>query len=37
VTHQATTIAYVDDFELMLVLAVIVLPLLLLVRNARAD
>jgi MFS transporter, DHA2 family, multidrug resistance protein len=37
VTHQATIIAYVDDFKLMLVLAVIVLPLLLLVRNARAG
>jgi DHA2 family multidrug resistance protein len=36
VTHQATIIAYVDDFKLMLVLAVIVLPLLLLVRNAPA-
>ncbi|HTI83779.1 MAG TPA: DHA2 family efflux MFS transporter permease subunit [Acetobacteraceae bacterium] len=35
VTHQATIIAYIDDFKLMLVLAIIVVPLLLLVRTAR--
>jgi DHA2 family multidrug resistance protein len=33
VTRQATIIAYIDDFKLMLVLAIIVL--LLLVPNAR--
>jgi MFS transporter, DHA2 family, multidrug resistance protein len=37
VTHQATIIAYVDDFKLMLVLAIIVVPLLLLVRTARTH
>jgi DHA2 family multidrug resistance protein len=35
VTHQATIIAYIDDFKLMLVLAIIVVPLLLLVRTSR--
>ncbi|HBK07540.1 MAG TPA: EmrB/QacA family drug resistance transporter [Acetobacteraceae bacterium] len=32
ITRQAEIIAYVDDFKLMLVLAIIVVPLLLLVR-----
>lgn len=35
VTYQATIIAYIDDFKLMLVLALIVLPLLMFVRTAR--
>ena len=35
VTYQARIIAYVDDFKLMLVLAVVVLPLLFLVRTPR--
>jgi MFS transporter, DHA2 family, multidrug resistance protein len=35
VTQQARIIAYIDDFKLMLVLAIIVLPLLLLVRTSR--
>jgi DHA2 family multidrug resistance protein len=35
VTRQARIIAYVDDFKLMLVLAIIVLPLLFLVRTSR--
>ena len=35
VTRQARIIAYIDDFKLMLVLAIIVLPLLLfLVRTS---
>ena len=34
VTYQAKIIAYVDDFKLMFVLAVIVVPLLLLVRTS---
>jgi DHA2 family multidrug resistance protein len=34
VTRQARIIAYIDDFKLMLVLAVIVLPLLLAVRTS---
>jgi DHA2 family multidrug resistance protein len=37
VTHQARIIAYIDDFKLMLVLAIIVLPLLLLVRSSRPQ
>jgi DHA2 family multidrug resistance protein len=37
ITHQAKIIAYIDDFKLMLVLAVIVLPLLLLVRTSRTQ
>src|SRR5262249_3732791 len=37
VTRQATVIAYIDDFKLMLVLAVAVVPLLLLVRTPRAS
>jgi DHA2 family multidrug resistance protein len=37
VTHQATIIAYIDDFKLMLVLAIIVVPLLLLVRTSRTP
>jgi DHA2 family multidrug resistance protein len=35
VTRQARIIAYIDDFKLMLVLAVVVLPLLLAVRTSR--
>ena len=37
VTRQARIIAYVDDFKLMLVLAILVLPLLLLVRTPRSQ
>jgi DHA2 family multidrug resistance protein len=33
VTRQATIIAYIDDFKLMLILAIIVTPLLLLTRE----
>jgi DHA2 family multidrug resistance protein len=36
VTRQATIIAYIDDFKLMLVLAIIVTPLLLLTRGSPA-
>ena len=35
VTRQAQIIAYIDDFKLMLVLAVLVLPLILLTRSSR--
>ena len=34
VTRQATIIAYVDDFKLMLVLAIIVIPLLAFTRRS---
>jgi MFS transporter, DHA2 family, multidrug resistance protein len=37
VTAQATMIAYLDDFQLMLVLTLLALPLLLLVRTSRAS
>jgi DHA2 family multidrug resistance protein len=37
VTRQATMIAYVDDFILMLGLTLAVMPLLLLIRPARAG
>ena len=37
VTAQATMIAYLDDFQLMLILTMLALPLLLLVRSARAP
>ena len=37
VTAQATMIAYIDDFQLMLILTLLALPLLLLVRSARAT
>ena len=37
VTRQAQIIAYVDDFKLMLVLALLVVPLLLLVRTSAAQ
>ncbi|OJW23683.1 MAG: hypothetical protein BGO51_03825 [Rhodospirillales bacterium 69-11] len=37
VTRQAQIIAYMDDFKLMLVLAVLVVPLLLLVRTSPAQ
>jgi MFS transporter, DHA2 family, multidrug resistance protein len=37
VTAQASMIAYLDDFQLMLILTVLALPLLLLVRSARAP
>ena len=36
VTAQASMIAYLDDFQLMLILTLLALPLLLLVRNARS-
>lgn len=36
VTRQAQIISYVDDFKLMLILAVVVLPLLLLTRPPPA-
>jgi len=36
VTRQASTIAYIDDFKLMLILAVATLPLVLLIRPGRA-
>jgi DHA2 family multidrug resistance protein len=36
VTRQASIIAYIDDFKLMLVLAVVVTPLLLLTRGSPA-
>ena len=36
VTRQAAIIAYIDDFKLMLVLAIIVTPLLLLTRGSQA-
>ncbi len=36
ITRQARIIAYVDDFKLMLVLAIVVLPLLLLTRPSGA-
>jgi MFS transporter, DHA2 family, multidrug resistance protein len=37
VTTQAAMVAYLDDFYLMLVLTVLVIPLLLLVRTAAAP
>ena len=37
VTAQATMIAYLDDFYLMLILTVLALPLLLLVRPPRSP
>jgi DHA2 family multidrug resistance protein len=37
VTQQARIIAYIDDFKLMLLLAIVVLPLLLLVRTPRPQ
>jgi len=37
VTAQATMIAYLDDFQLMLILTLLALPLLLLVRSPRAS
>jgi DHA2 family multidrug resistance protein len=37
ITRQAQIIAYVDDFKLMLVLAIIVLPLLLLTRPSPSG
>jgi DHA2 family multidrug resistance protein len=37
VTAQATMIAYLDDFQLMLLLTLLALPLLLLVRNSRTP
>ncbi len=35
ITRQSQIIAYIDDFKLMLVLAIVVLPLLLLTRPPR--
>jgi DHA2 family multidrug resistance protein len=36
-SDQASMIAYLDDFQLMLILTVLAMPLLLLVRKARAQ
>ncbi|MDB5988135.1 MAG: EmrB/QacA family drug resistance transporter [Nevskia sp.] len=36
-TAQATMIAYIDDFQLMFILTLLAMPLLLLVRSARAT
>jgi DHA2 family multidrug resistance protein len=35
VTRQAQIIAYIDDFKLMLILAILVMPLLLLTRRPQ--
>jgi DHA2 family multidrug resistance protein len=37
ITAQATMIAYIDDFQLMLILTLCTIPLLLLVRSPRAS
>jgi DHA2 family multidrug resistance protein len=37
VTAQASMIAYIDDFYLMLLLTLLALPLLLLVRTPRGK
>jgi DHA2 family multidrug resistance protein len=37
VTRQASTIAYIDDFKLMLILALASLPLVLLIRPAKRQ
>jgi DHA2 family multidrug resistance protein len=37
VTRQASTIAYIDDFKLMLILALASLPLVLLIRPAKVS
>jgi DHA2 family multidrug resistance protein len=37
VTQQAAMIAYIDDFWLMLLLTVLVMPLLLLIRPPRSS
>ncbi|WP_421992499.1 DHA2 family efflux MFS transporter permease subunit [Roseococcus sp.] len=37
VTQQATVIAYIDDFKLLMVLSLVVLPLLLLLRKSAAP
>ena len=37
IAQQAQIIAYIDDFKLMLVLAIVVLPLLLFVRSAPSQ
>jgi DHA2 family multidrug resistance protein len=37
ITRQAKIISYIDDFKLMFVLSIVVLPLLLLTRSARKQ
>jgi MFS transporter, DHA2 family, multidrug resistance protein len=37
ITRQAQIIAYVDDFKLMLILAVVTMPLVLLTRSSRRN
>jgi DHA2 family multidrug resistance protein len=37
ITRQATMIAYVDDYWLMLFMTVLVIPLLLLIRAPKAS
>ncbi|HVO46970.1 MAG TPA: MDR family MFS transporter [Steroidobacteraceae bacterium] len=37
VTRQATMLAYLDDFRLMLVMTVVVIPLLLLIRPSKKN
>jgi DHA2 family multidrug resistance protein len=36
VTHQATLIAYINDFKLLLIMTLAVTPLVFLLRKARA-
>jgi DHA2 family multidrug resistance protein len=35
ITRQATMVAYVDDFKLLVILALICMPLILLMRQPR--
>jgi len=37
ITRQATIIAYVDDFKLMMIVALAVLPLVLMIRKVRQS
>jgi DHA2 family multidrug resistance protein len=37
ITDQATMIAYINDFQLMMVMTVVTIPLLLLLRNVKAG
>jgi DHA2 family multidrug resistance protein len=37
VTRQATTIAFLDDFKLMMIIAIVSMPLLLLLRKPRSG
>ena len=37
ITRQSQIIAYIDDFKLMLILAIVTMPLVFLTRSSRRE